>query len=91
MIQVYDCRSDIANVVGPPETRGRFVRMNPAPAGRMHSQDLGGEIFLVLEGQCEFVVEDERVTCDLGQLFYVDRRVKHTLHAVGSTCGVTLK
>lgn len=83
MIRVYDYRRDIANVVVHPEIRGRFMRMEPAPAGRMHSHDLGGEIFLVLEGQCEFIVEDERVTCDPGQLIYVEPRLKHTLHAVG--------
>ena len=83
MIQVYDYRKDIANVVVHPEIRGRFMRMEPAPAGRMHSHDLGGEIFLVLEGQCEFIVENERVTCAPGQLIYVEPRLKHTLHAVG--------
>jgi len=82
-IQVYDYRTDIANLVVHPEIRGRFMRMEPAPAGRMHSHDLGGEIFLVLEGQCEFLVEDERVTCGPGQLIYVEPLLKHTLHAVG--------
>lgn len=82
-IRVYDYRKDIANVVVNPEIRARFMRMEPAPAGRMHSHDLGGEIFLVLEGQCEFIVEDEQVTCGPGQLIYVPPRVKHTLHAVG--------
>lgn len=82
-IRVYDYRSDIANLVVHPEIRGRFTRMEPAPAGRMHSHDLSGETFLVLEGQCEFLVEDERVTCGPGQLIYVEPRLKHTLHAVG--------
>jgi quercetin dioxygenase-like cupin family protein len=83
VIRVYDYRTDVANVEVHPEIRGRFMRMEPAPAGRMHSHDLGGEIFLVLEGQCEFLVEDERVTCNPGQLIYVEPRLKHTLHAVG--------
>lgn len=83
MIHVYDYRTDIANVVVHPEIRGRFMRLEPAPAGRMHSHDLGGEIFLVLEGRCEFIVEDERVTCEPGQLIYVEPRLRHTLHAVG--------
>jgi len=82
-IKVYDYRTDIANLIVFPEIRGRFMRMDPAPAGRMHSHDLGGEIFLVLEGQCEFLVEDERVTCGPGQLIYVEPLLKHTLHAVG--------
>ncbi len=82
-IRVYDYRTDIANIIVHPEIRGRFMRMEPAPAGHMHSHDLGGEIFLVLEGQCEFLVEDERVTCGPGQLIYVEPLLKHTLHAVG--------
>lgn len=80
---VFDYRTDIANVVVHPEIRARFMRMEPGPAGLMHSHDLGGEIFLVLEGQCEFIVEGEPVTCGPGQLIYIEPRVKHTLHAVG--------
>lgn len=82
-IPVYDFRKDIANVVVHPEIRARFMRMEPAPAGRMHSHDLGGEIFLVLDGLCEFIIEDERVTCKAGELIYVPPLLKHTLHAVG--------
>lgn len=82
-IRVYDYRTDIKNLEVHPEIRARFMRMEPGPAGRMHSHDLGGEIFLVLEGQCEFIVEEDRITCGPGQLIYVPPRVKHTLHAVG--------
>ena len=87
-IRVYDYRTDIANLVVHPEIRGRFMRLEPGPAGRLHSHDLGGEIFLVLEGQCEFLVEEERVTCGPGQLIYVEPRVRHTLHAVGDAACV---
>ena len=38
----------------------------------------------MLEGQCEFLVEEERVTCGPGQLIYVEPQLKHTLHAVGT-------
>jgi len=44
-ILVDDYRTDIANLIVSPEIRGRFMRLEPAPAGRMHSHDLGGEIF----------------------------------------------
>lgn len=82
-IRVYDSRTDRANLVVHPEIRGRFLRLAPGPANRPHSHDVGGEIFLVLEGQCEFLVEDERVTCGPGQLIYVAPRLRHTLRAVG--------
>jgi len=84
-IAVYDYHTDNTNLIVHPEIRGRFMRMQPAPAARMHSHDVAGEIFLVLEGQCEFLVEDEHVTCGPGQLIYVEPRLKHTLHAVGDT------
>lgn len=82
-IPVYDYRKDIANVVVRPEIRSRFMRLEPGSAGPLHSHDLGGEIFLVLEGECEFIVEDERITCGPGQLVYMEPRVRHTLHAAG--------
>jgi quercetin dioxygenase-like cupin family protein len=83
-IRVYDYQHDIENLEVHPEIRARFLRIEPGPAGGLHSHDLGGEIFLVLEGHCEFLVEDERVTCGPGQLIYVEPRRKHTLHAVGA-------
>lgn len=92
-INVYDYRRDIANVIVQPEIRARFLRMEPGgrDPGRVHSHDLGGEIFLVLEGQCEFIVENERVTCGPGQLIYVEPHLKHTLRAVGDApCTVYL-
>lgn len=82
-INVWDFRQDVANVVVQPEIRARFSRMEPAPAGLLHSHDIAGEIFVVLEGQCEFIVEDERVTCGPGQMIYVEPKLRHTLHAVG--------
>ncbi len=84
-IRVYDDQHDITNLEVHPEIRARFLRMEPGPPGPLHSHDLGGEIFLVLEGHCEFLVEDERVTCGPGQLIYVEPRRTHTLHAVGDT------
>lgn len=82
-IPVYDYRQDIANVIVRPEIRSRFMRLEPGPAAPLHSHDLGGEIFLVLEGQCEFIIEEERVTCGPGQLVYMEPRVRHSLHAAG--------
>ncbi len=61
-IRVYDYQHDITNLAVHPEIRARFPRMERGPPGGLHSHDLGGEIFLVLEGHCEFLVEDERVT-----------------------------
>ncbi len=90
-IPVWDFRKDVANVVVEPEIRARFSRMEPGPAGNLHSHDVAGEIFVVLDGQCEFIVEDERVTCSPGQMIYVPPKLRHTLHAVGDApCTVYL-
>jgi len=48
-IRVYDYQHDITNLEVHPEIRARFLRMEPGPAGGLHSHDLGGEIFLVLD------------------------------------------
>ncbi len=90
-IKVWDYRKDNANVVVFPEIRARFSRMQPGPAGLLHSHDIAGEVFVVLEGQCEFIVENERVTCGPGEMIYVEPKLRHTLHAVGDApCTVYL-
>lgn len=82
-IRVYDYRTDLANLIVNPAIRGRFRQVAAGPPPRRHSHDIAGEIFIVLTGQCEFLVEDERVTCGPGQLIYVAPRLRHALHAVG--------
>lgn len=90
-IKVWDFRKDVANVVVEPEIRARFSRMEPGPAGNLHSHDVAGEVFVVLDGRCEFIVEDERVTCGPGQMIYVPPKLRHALHAVGDApCTVYL-
>jgi quercetin dioxygenase-like cupin family protein len=81
--RIYDSCADLTNVVVQPEIRARFVRIEPGPAGRPHSHDLGGEVFLVLAGQAAFWVEGERVVVGPGQLLYVPPEVKHTVEVVG--------
>ena len=86
-IAVYDYRKDLQNLVVRPEGRARFRRVELGPVPRMHSHDLGGETFLVLEGQIEFNVEAESVVCEPGQLIYVPPRTKHAVRAVGEKPG----
>ena len=82
-IRVYDFRADLANLIVRPEIRSRFRRVEHGPAPRMHSHDIAGEIFIVMTGQCEFLIEDEAVTLNAGQLIYVEPKLRHALHAVG--------
>ena len=86
-ITVFDYRKDLQNLVVRPEGRARFRRVELGPVPPMHSHDLGGETFLVLEGQIEFNVETESVVCEPGQLIYVPPRTKHAVRAVGSRPG----
>jgi quercetin dioxygenase-like cupin family protein len=86
-IRVYDYRNDLQNLVVRPEGRARFRRVELGPVPAMHSHDLGGETFLVLEGQIEFTVEGEHVTCMPGQLIYVPPQTRHAVRAVGDRPG----
>jgi mannose-6-phosphate isomerase-like protein (cupin superfamily) len=86
-IPVFDYRKDLQNLVVRPEGRARFRRVDLGPVPAMHSHDLGGETFLVLDGRIEFHVEAERVTCEPGQLIYVPPRTRHAVRAVGDHPG----
>lgn len=86
-IQVYDYRVDLQNLVVRPEGRARFRQVELGPVPARHSHDLGGETFLVMDGQIEFTVEDEHVVCTPGQLVYVPPRTKHAVRAVGDRPG----
>ena len=91
MIEIFDSRRDADhNVVVRPELRGRFLRLDPAPAPRQHSHDLAGEAFLVLEGRCRFLIGEEEAECGPGQLVYVDKGVRHSMRAIDEPCTMWL-
>jgi mannose-6-phosphate isomerase-like protein (cupin superfamily) len=72
-IPIYDYRADLTNLVVQPEIRSRFRRVELGPVPEVHSHDLGGETFVVMEGQIEFTVADESVVCQQGQAIFVPR------------------
>ncbi|HEX5415291.1 MAG TPA: cupin domain-containing protein [Chloroflexota bacterium] len=80
---VYDFRTDVKNIVVTPEIRGRFLRMEPGQVANRHSHDLGHEIFLVLEGQCEFEIAGERAVLGPGQACFARRDQMHQVRVVG--------
>lgn len=82
-IQVWDYREHIQNLVATPEIRARFNRINPNSPPQYHSHDLGGEIFLVLDGEVTFDVEGEIVVCRAGQAIYVRPHLKHRVYNQG--------
>jgi quercetin dioxygenase-like cupin family protein len=81
--EVYDYRTDVRNVVITPEIRSRFLRMEPGEVAVRHSHDLGHEVFLVLEGQCEFEIEGERAVLGPGQMCFARRDEMHQVRTVG--------
>lgn len=82
-IEVLDFRTDVRNLVITPEIRARFMRMEPGEVAIRHSHDLGHEIFLVLEGQCEFEIDGDRAVLGPGQLCFARRDQMHQVRNVG--------
>src|ERR1700730_1302026 len=87
-IPVHDYRADLTNIGVQPQIRSRFRRVELGPVPQVHSHDLGGETFLVMEGRIEFTVADEQVVCQPGQTIYVPPRTTHAVRAVGQQTGV---
>lgn len=83
-VQVWDFRAHIQNLVATPEIRARFNEIKPGTPPRYHSHDLGGEVFLVLDGEVTFDVEGEIIVCRAGQAIFVPPRVKHRVYNAGS-------
>lgn len=82
-IDVYDYRADLSNLVVQPQIRSRFRRVELGPVPEVHSHDLGGETFLVMEGQIEFTVDGQSVVCTAGQAIFVPPRTTHAVRALG--------
>ena len=80
---VYDYRTDIRNILVTPQIRSRFLRMEPDQVAQPHSHDLGHEVFLVLEGRCEFEIDDESQELGPGQMCVALANQIHSLRTVG--------
>ncbi len=80
---VFDFRTDVRNIVVTPEIRGRFLRMEPGEVASRHSHDLGHEMFLILDGQCEFEIDGERAVLGPGQACFARRDQLHQVRVVG--------
>ena len=65
---VYDYREDIRNILVAPQIRARFLRMEVGQVNQGHTHDLGHEVFLILQGQCEFEIEGHKEVLGPGQL-----------------------
>ncbi len=66
--EVYDYRTVNRNVLVTPEIRARLYHMKPGQVDRRHSHDLGHEVFLILEGEAEFLINDTKRVLGPGQM-----------------------
>jgi mannose-6-phosphate isomerase-like protein (cupin superfamily) len=87
-IHVFDYRVNLSNLVVQPQIRSRFRRVELGPVPEVHSHDLGGETFLVMEGEIEFTVDGETTVCTAGQGIFVPPRTTHAVRAIGERPGV---
>lgn len=82
-LPVYDFRTDITNVLVTPQIRSRFLKMAVGQFNEGHTHDLGHEIFLILQGQAEFVIEGRKATLGPGQLCIARTDEWHSVENVG--------
>ncbi|MEZ4622037.1 MAG: cupin domain-containing protein [Caldilineaceae bacterium] len=82
-LQVYDFRTDIKNVLVTPQIRSRFLKMAVGQFNAGHTHDLGHEIFLILQGKAEFVIEGRKAVLGPGQLCIALTDEYHTVENVG--------
>jgi len=80
---VYDYRTDVRNVLVTPQIRSRFLQMQPGQIAQPHSHDLGHEIFLILEGRCEFEIDGESHELGPGQMCIALADQVHSLRVAG--------
>ncbi|MGN6675684.1 MAG: cupin domain-containing protein [Thermomicrobiales bacterium] len=64
---VFDYQHDIKNLFITPNIRGRFLRMEPGEVHARHSHDLGDELFLILDGQCDMEIDGHHEVLGPGQ------------------------
>lgn len=82
-LPVYDFRTDITNVLVTPQIRSRFLKMKVGQFNEGHTHDLGHEIFLILQGQAEFVIDGRKAVLGPGQLCIARTDEWHSVENVG--------
>ena len=83
-IEVFDYRTDIRNIFISTKMRGRFLRHEPGEIGPFHSHDIGDELFLILQGRCEFVIDGETAVLGPGQICFARSGQMHEVRVVGN-------
>ena len=81
--RVFDYRHDITNMFVTPQIRSRFMKMKPGEIAGRHSHDLGHEVFLILQGQCEMEIDGEKAVLTPGQMCVAFNHQMHQARNVG--------
>jgi quercetin dioxygenase-like cupin family protein len=82
-IEVSDFRRHIRHLIVTPHIRGRFMGMAVGEVAARHSHDLGHEVFLILQGRCEFEIDGETAVLEPGQLCVALAGQMHQARNVG--------
>ena len=82
-LDVWDAQRDVRNLFITPEIRARIMRFEPHQISAGHTHDLGHEMFVVLEGQAEFTIDDETAIVGPGQACVARAGQWHEVRAVG--------
>ena len=82
-LEVFDVRHDIKNLFISPQIRARFMQMQQGEVSKLHSHDLGHEIFLVLKGQALFEIGEESPELGPGQLCVATVDQPHKVTVLG--------
>lgn len=84
MLAVYDYRKDVRNVLVTPEIRARFFRLEPGTVARMHTHDLGHEVFLMLQGKAIFEIAGESAELGPGQMCVALKDEPHSIRVTSA-------
>jgi len=82
-LEVWDFRTDVKNLFITPEIRSRIMRFDAHQLSAGHTHDLGHEMFLVLDGQAEFTIDDDQAVLGPGMACVARAGQWHAVRAVG--------
>src|SRR5688500_7584155 len=78
-LPIWNVADGGGNVMLMAQLRGGCHRWRPGWHGRKHSHDGAVEVFLVMEGACDFDVDGQRFTLQAGQYVAIPPEVPHEL------------
>ena len=81
---VFDSRADLRNVLVTPQTRSRFLRLEPGARTEPHAHDLAHEVFLLLDGRAAFDIDGATRELGPGQMCVAMADEVHAIEVLGA-------